>query len=373
MALPKYVKIGGGAVLLACLIGSFLYVNRPESSSTLQGTDDAYVKADLTLLAPQVSGRIVDVHVEDNQFVQAGDVLATIDDRDFTLAVDSTKAQVQSAAAVIQGLQAHQALQSSLIQEAKATLVADDAAIKLAKADLLRYRNLAADGSGTVQALQQAEAKLLIQQATRDKDFSVSLAANQQLDILSADLQKAQAGLQQSKAALGLAELNLSYTRIVAPVTGTIGERTVRVGGFVTTGKPIITIVPLQSLYVEANYRETQLARVIPGQPVRIRVDALPGAVLQGQVQSLGPASGVSYSAIAPHNATGNFTKIVQRLPVRIALDAQQPDLDRLRVGMSVQPEIDVNGVMKSGLSKADTRPILLSRKEAATPYALNE
>jgi membrane fusion protein (multidrug efflux system) len=367
MALPKYVKISGAVVLLACLIGSFLYINRPESSSTLQGTDDAYIKADLTLLAPQVSGRIVEVHVEDNQFVQAGDVLADIDDRDFTLAANSARAQVQSAAAVIQGLQAHQALQSSIIQEAKATLVGDDAALKLAKADLVRYRNLAGDGSGTVQALQQAEAKLLIQQATRDKDYAGSLAANQQLDILAADVQKAQAGLAQSKAALDLAELNLSYTRIVAPVAGTVGERTVRVGGFVTTGKPIITIVPLQSLYVEANFRETQLARVSPGQPVRIKVDALPGVLLQGHVESLGPASGVSYSAIAPHNATGNFTKIVQRLPIRIALDAQQPDLDRLRVGMSVQPEIDVNGVMKEGLSKADTRPILLSRNGAGT------
>lgn len=342
MALPKIVVITGGCVLLACIGGCVVFLNQPESGSALQSTDDAYVKADLTLVAPQVPGRIVAVHVGDNQLVRKGDALASIDDRDFRLAVKSAVAEADSARAAIESVTAHRAMQTSVIRQAKAALDADDAALALAKADVARYRNLAADGSGTVQALQQAEARLQIAQATREKDVAASTAAHQQLDILGADEHKARAKLSQAQAAVELAELNLSHTRIHAPVGGTIGEQSLRVGSYVTSGKPLLAIVPLQSIYIEANFRETQLERVRPGQPVRIKVDALPGVALSGRVESLGPASGVSYSAIAPHNATGNFTKIVQRLPVRISIDAQQAGIERMRVGMSVQPEIDV-------------------------------
>lgn len=340
MSLPKYVKVAGLCVIVICGIGSLLLLNRPESSTNEQSTDDAYVRADMTFVAPQVSGRITKMNVADNQQVKAGDLLASIDDRDFVLAVESSKAQLAGAVAAVQSLKAQQSRQTSLIRQAKAALDADDATLILAKTDLVRYRNLAADGSGTVQARQQAEANYKIKEAARESDAAAMQAAYNQLEILSAELQKSEANVDHARALVDLAELNLSYTQVVAPIAGTVGQHSVRIGGFVSVGKPIVTLVPLHDLYIEANFRETQLARVSTGQPVVIKIDALPDMVLKGHVDSLGPASGVSYSMIAPHNATGNFTKIVQRLPIRIAIDSDQSGLSRLRVGMSVQPEV---------------------------------
>jgi membrane fusion protein, multidrug efflux system len=340
MALPKTVKITSAALLLAVMIGGALYLNRPESSASTQSTDDAYVQADFTTVAAQVSGTVDKVLIEDNQFVKAGDLLATIDDRDFIVAVNAAKAQVESAQANIVGLRARLVLQETAIRQAQAAVEADNASLKLAKTNQVRYRNLAADGSGTVQALQQAEAKLSIQLAAGEKNLAGLQAARQQVAILKADLEKAKAALAQAQSGQAAAELKLSYTRITAPVSGMIGQKSVRIGAFVNAGKPLLAIVPLDAVYITANFRETQLARVQTGQAVDIEVDALPGKVLEGRVESLGAASGVSYSAVAPHNATGNFTKIVQRFPVRIRIDPAQPAAAKLRVGMSVTPTI---------------------------------
>nr|WP_016774163.1 HlyD family secretion protein [Pseudomonas sp. R62] len=340
MALPKQAKLTSMVLLIAVAIGAVVYFNRPESSASVQTTDNAYVHADFTTLAPKVSGTIDQVLVEDNQPVTKGDLLAVIDDRDFVVVLNAAKAQVASARAGIISLEAHLAQQKNAIRQAKAGVAADDAALKLAKANHARYRNLATDGSGTVQAQQQAEAQLGIQVAKGQKSQASLQAARQQVAILDADLEKAQAALAHAQTSQASAELKLSYTRITAPVSGTIGQKSVRVGAFVSAGKPLLAIVPLDAVYITANFRETQLARVKTGQPVEIRVDALPGDTLTGTVESLGPASGASYSAIAPHNATGNFTKIVQRLPVRIRLEPDQPAAANLRVGMSVVPRI---------------------------------
>lgn len=341
MALPKKAQIIS-AVLLVGAIGGVLYFNRPESSASIQSTDDAYVHADFTTVAPQVSGTVETVLVEDNQPVNKGDLLATLDDRDFVAAVNAAKAQLASARAGVASLQAHLIQQDTVIRQAQAAVAADKAALKLAKVNHARYRNLATDGSGTVQAQQQAEAQLSVQLASRDKSQAGLQAARQQVDVLKADLEKAKATLAHAQAALDLARLKLSYTRITAPISGTIGQKSVRIGAFVNAGKPLLAIVPLEAVYISANFRETQLARVKTGQTVEIEVDALPGEALQGTVQSLGPASGVSYSTVAPHNATGNFTKIVQRLPVRIRIDPDQSAAAKLRVGMSVTPSIRI-------------------------------
>lgn len=344
MALPKTARIISAGLLLAVAIGGVFYLDRHESSASLQSTDDAYVHADFTTVAPQVSGRIDQVLVEDNQPVEQGQLLAIIDDRDFVVAVSAAKAQVASAAAGIASLQAHLIQQQNVIRQAQAAVAADDASLKLARVNHARYRNLATDGSGTVQARQQAEAQLSIQLAGRDKTQAGLQAARQQLNILKADLEKAGAALAHAQTSQATAELKLSYTRITAPISGTIGQKSVRVGAFVNVGKPLLAIVPLDEVYITANFRETQLARVQTGQAVDIEVDALPGETLKGTVESLGPASGVSYSTVAPHNATGNFTKIVQRLPVRIRIDPDQPGAAKLRVGMSVTPQIRVDG-----------------------------
>lgn len=340
MAMPKKAKITTAVLLLAVVVGCVVYLDRPESSASAQSTDDAYVQADFTLVAPQVSGVIGKVLVEENQSVKAGDLLAAIDDRDFIVAVDAARAQVAAAEATVEGFAARVVQQETAIRQAQAAVVVDDAELKLAEANQKRYRNLAADGSGSVQARQQAEAQLAIRLASRDKNRAGLQAARQQTDILKADLEKAKAALSQARAAQAAAELKRSYTQITAPISGVIGQKSVRVGAFVNAGKPLLAVIPLDAVYITANFRETQLARVQPGQSVDIKVDALPDAVLKGTVESLGPASGVSYSAVAPHNATGNFTKIVQRLPVRIRLDEDQADAKRLRVGMSVTPTI---------------------------------
>ncbi|HEY5803609.1 MAG TPA: HlyD family secretion protein [Lysobacter sp.] len=343
MALPKTARITSAALLLAVTIGGVLLLNRHESSASTQSTDDAYVQADFTTIAPQVSGTVNRVFIEDNQFVKAGDLLATIDDGDFVVAVDAARAQVDGARANIAGLLARLVLQETAIRQAQAAVAADHASLKLARTNRARYGNLAADGSGTLQALQQAEAQLSIQLAAEERNLAGLQAAREQIGILKADLEKARAALSQAEAGRAASELKLSYTRIKAPVAGTIGQKAVRVGAFVNAGKPLLAIVPLDAVYITANFRETQLARVQAGHPVDIAVDALPDAILRGRVESLGPASGVSFSAVPPHNATGNFTKIVQRLPVRISIDPGQPAAAMLRVGMSVSPRIRVN------------------------------
>ncbi len=342
MALPKKMKITIAVLLSVLAVGSVVYLNRHESRASSQSTDDAYVEADVTTIAPQISGTVDRVLIEDNQPVKAGDLLVTIDDRDFVVALDSAKAQVASAKASVASLQAQLARQETAIKQAQAVIVADEAEVKLAKANQGRYHRLASDGAGSVQALQQADAQLSIQQASLEKNQAGLLAARQQVDILRADLEKAEAAQAQAQAAQAGAELKLSYTRIAAPVDGTVGQKAVRVGAYVIPGKPLLEIVPLQAVYVSGNFRETQLANVRAGQGVQIEVDALPGETLKGKVKSLGPASGVSYSVVAPHNATGNFTKIVQRLPVHISIDPNQPAATRLRVGMSVIPTIQV-------------------------------
>jgi len=334
MSTNLYFRITAGVLVTGALVGAFLILNRPESVASEQSTDDAYVQADFTVVAPQVAGVVSRVAVEDNQQVRAGARLVSIDDRELRIAVDTAKATVAS-------LQAQLDRQQSAIVQARAAVAASIASLKLAEANRSRFANLARDGSGTVQAEQQADAQLDIQRATRERDQAGVRAAEQQVAILRAELDKA-------LAAKANAELNLSYTSVVAPVSGVVAQRKARVGGYVRVGDPLLTLVPLDALYVEANFRETQSARVRVGQPVDILVDALPGVRLKGRVESLGPASGVSFSPLPPHNASGNFTKIVQRLPVRIHLEPGQEDARRLRVGMSVRPRIDVGTKSKA-------------------------
>ncbi len=342
MALPKVVKLTVVATILAVVAGSIIYLNKPESQSATQTTDDAYVQADFTFVAPQVSGTVDQVLIKDNQRVQKGDLIATVDNRDFVVALDSAKAQANSAKASVASLQAKLTYQDSLVQQAQAAVEADTASLRLAQLHLKRYTGVATDGSGTVQAREEAQAKLAIQKANLHKNQAGLAAAKQQIEILRADIEKAKAVLVQAKARVVDAELKLSYTQITAPIDGIVGQKSVRVGAYVNPGSPLLVVVPLDKVFVSANYRETQLANVKVGQEVEIKVDALPGQILRGYVDSLSPASGVSYSAIGAHNATGNFTKIVQRLPVKISLDANQPALKQLRVGMSVVPSISI-------------------------------
>lgn len=352
MALPKTAKIITGLVLVSVLGGGIYLFNRHQSDANQQSTDDAYVRADSTLVAPRVNGQIARVLVSDDETVKAGQLLAEIDDRDLRVAVQSAQAETSAAQAAIESLRATIKRQAATIQQAQAAVRSDEASITLAKANAERYRNLSADGSGTRQEAQNADAQLLVHKAALDRDKAGVEAARLQISILEADLKKAESSLDRARAAQAVAELNLSYTKIIAPIDGTVARRSVREGAFVTTGAPLLAIVPLEKVYIEANFRETQLARIRPGQAVSIRVDTLPGVVLSGCVASLSPASGASFAPVAPQNATGNFTKVVQRLPVRISINPGQIASRQLRVGMSVQPTIEI-GADKETLKTA--------------------
>lgn len=342
MALPRKVKIFSSIVIVAVVATGISLRNHNESDASQQSTDDAYVRADFTLVAPRVNGQITRVLVEDNELVKAGQLLAEIDDRDFKVAVQSAKAEVMAAQAAIDSLNSQITRQESVIQQAVATVKSDEASLELAKANAERYRNLSADGSGSRQEAQHADTQLKAQQAGLERDKAGVDSARKQISIYEADLKKAVSALERAKASLTLSELNLSYTRITAPIDGTVARRSVRQGAFVNVGTPLLAVVPLEKVYIEANFRETQLANIHPGQTAQIQVDSLPGVIVKGHIESVSPASGASFAPVAPQNATGNFTKIVQRIPVRISIDPGQPTSKRLRVGMSVQPTIDI-------------------------------
>jgi membrane fusion protein (multidrug efflux system) len=349
MSLPRSAKIAILIVLAGGAAAAGFLVLRDEGGASRQTTTDAYVTTDSTFVAPKIAGNISKVLVEDNQPVKMGDLLAVIDDRDFVVAVASAKADVENAQADVQRLQASIIQQNSVIAQANAAIAADNASVTFAQANFKRYANLSADGSGTIQEQQQADAQLRIALANHEQHSAARDAAQHQTSVLLAQEKQAEAAVDKAQSTLDAAQLNLSYTKITAPIDGTIGQRTLRVGAYVHIGSPLLAVIPLQQAYVEANFRETQLARVRPGQAVTIKVDMLSGTTLRGHVNSVAPASGIAFSPIAPDNATGNFTKVVQRLPVKITIDPDQPDAQLLRVGMSVVPTVDVETTRSNG------------------------
>jgi membrane fusion protein (multidrug efflux system) len=306
----------------------------------LESTDDAYVMADYTTVAPKISGYIADVLVQDNEPVKAGRLLARIDDRDFKTALDQAHADVAAADAAIRNLDAQVVLQQSVIDQEQADIAATQASRTFAQQDQVRYVDLMKTGYGTVQRAQQADATLRQETARLQGARAALVAAQNKVDVLKTDRAKAEAQLAHSLAVEHQAELNLSYTTISAPVDGTVGARSLRVGQYVQAGTQLMAVVPLKSVYIVANYKETQLTNVRDGQPAEIAVDTFPGVKLSGHVDSLSPASGLQFSLLPPDNATGNFTKIVQRVPVKIVLDRDALG-GLLRPGMSVEPTVN--------------------------------
>jgi membrane fusion protein (multidrug efflux system) len=303
-------------------------------------TDDAYVQADSTIIAPKVAGYLANVLVEDNQPVKAGQVLAYIDDRDLRTAFDQARADVAAATATVQNLEARLDLQAAEVSQAQAALESTIAKLNYAEIDATRYQTLVSTGSGTLQRTQQTGAVRDEAAAERRHDEAALLAARRQAPVLKTLRDQALAQVDHARAIAKQAELNLSYAMIVAPIGGTVGARSLRVGQYVTAGTQLMAVVPLNAAYVVANYKETQLADVRAGQAVAVTIDGLSGMTLRGHVDSLSPASGLEFALLPPDNATGNFTKIVQRIPVRISIqDPRAAGL--LRAGMSVEPSID--------------------------------
>jgi membrane fusion protein (multidrug efflux system) len=315
-------------------------------------TDDAYVQADSIIIAPRVAGYIAEVLVGDNQSVKAGQVLAQIDDRDLRAAVDQAVADRAGAENKVSNIGAQLELQQSVIEGATAQLASAEAAASFAAQDQRRYSDLAHTGAGSVQQAQHTQSLLMQRAADLQHARAALSSARQQVAVLQTAEAEARSALQHAGAVEQQARLNLSYATIVAPEDGTVGARSLRVGQYVQAGTQLMAIVPLRAVYVVANYKETQLTDVRPGQAVDIEVDTFPGQVVHGVVDSIAPASGQEFALLPPDNATGNFTKIVQRIPVKIMLRRDVALAGQLRPGMSVEPTIDTRTTPASTLAQ---------------------
>ncbi|MBV1838478.1 HlyD family secretion protein [Acetobacter estunensis] len=306
-----------------------------------QYTNDAYVTADFPTVAPKVSGRIDRVIAQDNEQVHAGEELAHIEDDDYRAALEVAKGNVLAAQGDVANLEAELARQDSMIAEARAAVLSDQAELMFARQNATRYRNLSSGGAGTIEQKQHSEAQEKEAQAAIARDQAAVDAAIRQVAILKAQLQRARGVLLRAQGDEKQAELNLSYCTIPAPIDGIVGERGVRVGNYVHPGTGILAVVPTQAAYVLGNFQETQLTKVQTGQRATIWVDTFPNHPLKAHVDSLAPATGVAFAPIQPDNATGNFTKVVQRIPVKLTFDPDQPLAAKVRVGMSVEVNID--------------------------------
>jgi membrane fusion protein (multidrug efflux system) len=342
----KRLFIRGGLAVAAIAALSYGY-HWWTDARFVQTTDDAYVGGDVTLIAAKVPGYITDVAVTDNQQVHVGDVLIRIDDRDYRAALAKAEGAVAAQEALLANLDARQNLQLATIAEAKAAAAAVNADTVRAHDDQVRYANLVAKSAVSIQSSQKADADYKQSLANGEKAKAGVLAAQRQLDVIATQKLQAQAALAQAIAERDLARINLGHTELRAPVDGTIGNRRARVGVYAGNGGQLLSIVPSKGLWIDANFKEGQLAKMKPGMRAAIVADVLPGKVFHGRIESLSPATGAQFSVLPPENATGNFTKIVQRVPVRIVLDEEDAKLGVLRPGLSVEAEVDTHAVEK--------------------------
>jgi membrane fusion protein, multidrug efflux system len=327
----------GAIVLLAALIAGLLYwlqVRHYES------TDDAFVAARSFSVAAKVGGYVTDIPVTDNQHVNAGDLLAKIDERDYRIAIDQAAAQVAVSTANIANVEAQIVSQQEQIKQAQAQLEQAQAQLQFSQEEFKRAEDLVEKGAGTVQRQQQTRSDLQAQQANTERAKTAVTAAQVGIETLQAQLEGARAQLAQSQAQLDQAKLNLQYTSVVAAQSGRVVKLSGAKGTFVTAGQSLMMFVP-DEVWIVANYRETQLNDMRPGQPVEIRIDAYPGRKLTGHVESVQPGSGTAFSLLPAENATGNYVKVVQRVPVKIVVDNWPADLP-VGPGMSVVPWIRV-------------------------------
>ena len=357
------VVIGAAFVLvLAILYTATIFFH----SLTHESTDDAFIDAHIVSVAPKIAGRISSVHVQDNQMVKKGALLLEIDPRDIESTVaqrraslDVTKAKFQNAQMMAEQADAHVQTLLAAYAAAKASTAATAADTEKVKSDLARNRGLIesgaisqqdfshsqADTTASVATLQSKEKQLLAAQAFAEEGRKSAGSARAQVGAAKAEVA-------QAEAELGQAQLQQSYSKITAPETGRVTNKSIEPGGYVQVGQPLFAIVP-PAVWVTANFKETQLAEMRPGQPAEVEVDAYPARALRGHVDSIQAGSGARFSLLPPENATGNFVKVVQRVPVKIVLD-EQPDVQQvLGPGMSAVPDIQVKGAFGPAVAVA--------------------
>lgn len=310
----------------------------------IETTDDAYVGGDVTVIAPEVSGFISKLAVADNEQVHAGDLLVKLDDRDYRAALAKAEAAVAIQAATLTNLEATHHLQEAIVSQAQAEIAATDAETTRAHDDQGRYQKLVKSGAASAQNSEKADTDYKEAVAAGDKARAALTAAQRTLDVIETQKQQTQAAWQQAVAECDVAKLNLSYTELRAPIDGIVGNRSAQVGAYAQTGSQLISLVPTHGLWIDANFKENQLAGMHAGSPVTVKVDLNGGRIFHGHVVSIAPATGAQFSVLPPENATGNFTKIVQRIAVRIVLDDEKATTGQLRPGLSVTAKVDTRG-----------------------------
>ncbi|MBN3852147.1 HlyD family secretion protein [Paraburkholderia sp. Ac-20340] len=307
----------------------------------IESTDDAYLQADSVTVAPKVSGYITDVFVADNQVVKVGDPLVRLDTRQYQAALQQAKATVDARNADIEHANAQLAQQRANIAQALAQEDVARVSLRHAQDEVARYTPLVASGAETAEKLSELKSSRDQAQATLAADHAAVESARSQVGALTAQLGQARAQLEAAKASTAQSQLDLDHTVVTSSIAGRVGDRTVRVGQFVQPGTRMLSVVPVADLYLTANFKETQIGRMRIGQPVDISVDALSGHKLHGVVDSFSPGTGAQFALLPAENATGNFTKIVQRVPVRIRLETGPQTRKVLLPGMSVTAEVD--------------------------------
>jgi membrane fusion protein, multidrug efflux system len=307
----------------------------------IESTDDAYVGGEVTTLSAKVAGFIDAVTVVDNQSVKAGDLLLKLDDRDYRAQLARAEASVAAQRATLANIDANRRMHQAMVEQASADVGGAAAELARTKYDFDRYRTLSNDKIASSQRFEQADSDHEKARAAERRARAALQAAERQLDVIDTQKQQTQAALDQALAERDLALLNLAYTEIRSPINGVVGNRSARAGAYATVGAQLLAIVPARGLWVDANFKESQLARIREGQPAEIVADVLPGVSFRGRVASVAPATGAQFSVIPPENATGNFTKIIQRVPVRIELEDDGVELGKLRPGLSVAVHVD--------------------------------
>ncbi|MFO1090395.1 MAG: HlyD family secretion protein [Hyphomicrobiales bacterium] len=371
---PSWVKRGIlGAVLLAVVsAGGYFGHDWWVNGRYLVSTDDAYVRADITVLASKVTGYVQSMNVTDNQRVKAGDLIAVIDPGDYRIAVDTAKAKIETQKAVIDRMDQQIAAAQTAVVQAQTQVESAQAESQRATSESQRQSSLAQSGFATRQKVEETTALQVRAEAAVHNAQAALDAARANIGVLTAQKTEEQRTLGELQTTLEKAQRDLSFTEIHAPVDGIIANRAVEVGAMVQPGNRIAAIVPLDSVHIDAQFKETQLGSVQPGQPVSITVDAYPGRRFEGTVESIAPGSSATFSILPPENATGNFTKIVQRVPVRVAVPRLVAEQGLLRPGLSVEVTVDSRDVGRpnEGPQTAQSAPAQPGAAQAAPAAA---
>lgn len=335
---PRALVVLGIAILVAAIGIGLILIAKPSVS-----TDNAYLKTDMTIVSPRIRGQITSVLVKDNQAVTAGQPLVELDNSDYAQRLLAAQANLAAADAALARLASEYDLARASTSEVQTRIQAADADRARTAADKSRYQALLASGTVARQKLDEAQASAIRAAAESDRARAALAVSRKQTDVVGRRRAELLAQKAQAQAALMLAKQDADHTVITAPIAGVVADRKAEVGTYVQPGTRLLTLVPLKSLYVIANVKETQTSRMLVGQTVEIKIDALPSRKFTGRVESLSPGSGSEFGLLPFEPGTGNFTKIVQRVPVRIQLDPGQADLARLRSGLSAKVKVKLD------------------------------